>query len=225
MKGKARSVKLPGMIVVTTLAMLLILASTSFPQDDATYTRQSVMRYQKRYGLTGHQLDALLPSVELETNNLAKIYSKYNAMEDFDSPAFWEQIDIWQDMTRARQMVWQNAPEHLSRPQAQALNSMCSKLEKETLLVLLDEQLFDWGEQLDLTNEQFKEIELTIRRDISRNQFLIDRSRNASDSAIVKMETVVDDLQRQIQRILFPEQRNVYQKNKLKQKMGSKLWA
>lgn len=225
MKGKANSIKLPGIAAGVTLVMLFILMPASFAQDDATYTRQSVMRYQKRFGLTGRQLDALLPSVELETNNLSKIYSKYNAMEDFDSPAFWEQIDIWQDMTRARQMVWQNAPDRLTRPQSQALNSMCSKLEKETLLVLLDEQLFDWGEQLDLTNEQFKEVELTIRRDISRNQLLIDRSRNASDSALIKMELVVDDLQRSIQRILFPEQRSLYQKNKQKQRLGSKLWA
>src|SRR5215813_12604086 len=157
MKGKANSIKLPGMVAgVMLLVFTFVLVPNALAQT--TYTRQSALRFQKRFGLSGRQLDALLPSIELETNNLAKIYSKYNAMEEFDSPAFFEQIDIWQDMTRARQLVWQNAPEHLTKAQAMALNSMCSKLEKETLFVLLDEQLFDWGEQLDLTNEQFKEI-------------------------------------------------------------------
>ena len=190
---------------VFTLAMPLNVAAQS---DGAS--RMTMRNLKSRYGLNDRQLNQLRPHIERQAGSLYKILSKYRDRSEIVFRPFWMDMDIWLDL----QIIRQEPSPNLNKSQREALRAVYSTMEKEIVLILIDEQVLMLAEELELDSYQAENIYNILVQNSKRNRLLIDRPPPSLDSLCRKLEEISDETEIKIGKVLLPEQFKKYQKNK-----------
>jgi hypothetical protein len=200
---------------VLILLIVLGLPLSGFGQRARTRPKR-VDTLQAKFGLNKEQLNQLLPFIGKQAGSLQRTYSKYSERANINYSPFWIEDDIWSDLERNRQVLARHLYPNLTIQQYNALRAAYLELEKKTLLLLLDEQLPNWCDDLEITNEQYDDIYDIVSRDITKKQVLMNGAFAGLNVSFSTIKSVSDDTEKKIWIELFPEQRRVYKKNKQK---------
>ena len=173
----------------------------------------SVTKRLQRFGLTRVEVKPLLPVIEKQTESLAKIYDKYSKRSEVEYILVSTTTRIWDDLKANRQSLTSVNDRKLTRRQNIALRSVYSELEKETVMLLLDDEVPMWGEELELSDRQLDELYDICVSDITRKQLLIDKPFGA-EMIGTKIKAVSEDTERRILKMLFPDQRIIWEKSR-----------
>ena len=191
--------------------LVVILASAAtgtFGQAAATRLGQ-VKSLQSRLGLGNQQFKQILPSVTKQIAEFGKIYARHRDRAQTSPSPFWRDDVVWEDLRENR--VRTRSLFNYTAAQRKVLRSIFLELEKETVLMLLDEQMPIWGQELELTDEQFEGLYQIVLRDISRRQMLISRP-EAAGSLQLDLKAISDETDKSIQNLLQPEQLELWRK-------------
>lgn len=195
-------------------------------QPDMNKSGLSAYRMQIRFGLNKRQLNQLLPVIGKQTASLQKIYTKYSEKAAEGFYPFWTDANIWDDLERNRHSLASDLTANITKRQGNALRAVYMVLEKETLLLLLDEQILIWGGELDLTGPQFDDIYDIVTRDINKKQSIMNRQVRDRKSAGPRLKAIGEETEKSIWNVLFPEQRAIWERRSKKAKQdGARLRA
>lgn len=176
-------------------------------------------------GLSRQEMRPLMPLIKTQTDNMMKIFAKYDDRVATTSVVQAIDLDIWADIIKNRQIFFGSSGAKLTKQQFSALRSVFSSLEKETVTMLLDEEMQLLSQDLELSNEQTDSLYQIAMLDIKRKHALINVS---TDYAILsaKLQAVSEQTNLRIEKALFPDQLNTWEKKKQKAKeQASKLVA
>ena len=176
-------------------------------------------------GLSRQEIRPLMPLIKTQTDNMMKIFAKYDDRVATTSVVQAIDLDIWSDIIKNRQIFFGSQAAKLTKQQFSALRSVFSTLEKETVTMLLDEEMQLLSQDLELSNEQTDNLYQIAMLDIKRKHALINAS---TDYAILsaKLQSVSEQTNLRIEKALFPDQLNTWEKKKQKAKeQASKLVA
>ena len=118
--------------------------------------------------------------------------------------------DIWLDL----QIIRQEPSPNLNKSQREALRTVYSTMEKEIVMILIDEQVLMLAEELELDSYQAENVYNILVQNSKSNRLLIDRPPPSLESLSSKLEEIVDETEIKIGKFLLPEQLKKYQKNK-----------
>ncbi|PYS87957.1 MAG: hypothetical protein DMF62_10940 [Acidobacteria bacterium] len=208
-------------IAAIVLLQLFAVAGTAQPAQKATLISARL----NAQGLSRQEMRPLMPLIKTQTDNMMKIFAKYDDRVATTSIVQAIDLDIWSDIIKNRQIFFGSAAAKLTKQQSSALRSVFSSLEKETVTMLLDEEIQLLSQDLELSNEQTDSLYQIAMLDIKRKHALINAS---ADYAILsaKLQAVSEQTNLRIEKALFPDQLNTWEKKKQKAKeQASKLVA
>lgn len=168
-----------------------------------------------RLGLTRREMKPLMPVIQMHTDGLMKIFSKYEDQVENGSMLVSIGPDIWSDLGKFRKKMADSSPAVLSLKQAAALRTVYMDMEKEIVTMIFDEETQYLGDDLDLSNNQLDELYKIVLRDIGRKQLLLNGKLSA-EAISTKMQAITTDTEARIMKMLFPEQVNGWKKMKQK---------
>ncbi|MFL6467963.1 MAG: hypothetical protein ACJ72Z_08395 [Pyrinomonadaceae bacterium] len=167
------------------------------------------------YGLTKQQLRPLMPLIKKQTDNMMKIFTKYDGLIGSSYSMQSINLDIWEDLMRNRQVLFGSPDISFTKPQSAALRSIFLQLEKEIVTMLLDEEVSLWGDELELSQQQMESLYQIAMLDIKRKHSLINVA-SSSETLSSKLKTVSEQTERSIEKLLLPEQQFTWDKQKRK---------
>jgi hypothetical protein len=196
-----------GAWLIFTLSMPLPVTAQS---DGAS--RVTMRNLKSRYGLNDRQLDQLRPQIERQAGILYKILSKNRDRSEIFFRPFWMDTDIWLDL----QIIREEPIPNLNKSQREALHGVYTTMEKEIVLILIDEQVLMLAEEIELDSYQAEYIYNILVENSKRNRLLIDRPPLSLESLCSKLEEIIDETEIKIGKVLLPEQLKKYLKIKQK---------
>lgn len=209
----ARSIRVLPLVVLA----LLVFAATSDAFGQKLKSGLTVSSTKGSFGLTKREMKPLLPAIQTQTEGLMKVFAKYE--DRIEDGAVFLSIgsDLWEDLRNLRRKNATPSSGTLNQRQSAALRTVYADMEKETVTMLLDEELNFWGEDLELTEPQMDELYKISMRDIARKQILLGQP--ASPSFDTKMKAITVETESRIKKVLFPEQIDAWEK--LRQKFDA----
>lgn len=198
--------------IVFGVCFVILLLS---PSDSAAQRLQSGTPVNTRLGLTRREMKPLMPVIQLHTDGLMKIFSKYEDRLENGAMLISIGPDIWEDLGKFRKKMAQSSPGMLTQKQAAALRTVYMDLEKEIVTMIFDEETQFLGEDLDLSNNQMDELYKIVLRDIGHKQLLLDSKLNAA-TIFTRMKTMAAETEARILKVLFPDQVDAWKKIKQK---------
>jgi hypothetical protein len=177
-------------------------------------------------GLSRQEMRPLMPLIKTQTDNMMKIFAKYDDRVESVSM-------IQGDRSRYLGRHYQEPADILwfagCKTNKTTVDWHCDRsfpvLKRETVTMLLDEEMQLFSQDLELSNEQTDSLYQIAMLDIKRKHALINAS---TDYAIlsVKLQSVSEQTTLRIEKALFPDQLNTWEKKKQKAKeQASKLVA
>ena len=204
------------MIVFFSFAVLLVMqtgvASAQIARDRSTRPRNVAEIHRS--------LRSMSTELRQHTALLQRALSRYLTSGDSLTP-YLTSHQFWLEIRASRVKSYGNTNRR-SRRDVLLLWQAYRDLEKDVERIMLDDQLALFGDALDLNEVQYERIGAILTKDADAKFNLLSAGGTTDASFLQSVAKISSDSEAMIREVLFPEQRQMYEKRQSELKM---IWT